>query len=252
MRIFKDFREAKGEIERDLKEMGVLVKGTHMQDKVGEFHTLELSNYGYTVLHPDIKDLHIPNPNWFTAEWKDRLNGIEGKTDNPGNAFRMREDKHIVWQHMLEYGGQPIPEGKTIQDIDKENLVSKMDPLRFSYTYQERFATDDQVWRIIRELRRNPQSRQLYIAMWNPMIDAHRIGIRRVPCSIGWHFMMRDGLNITYTMRSCDFVTHWANDVGLSMRLLEYVSQRAGVKRGTFSQFINSLHVYKKDVEDIY
>jgi thymidylate synthase len=253
MRIFKTFHEAEGEIKRDLKEMGISVKGTHMQDKVGNFHTLELINYGYTVLHPNINHLPIPNMKWLNQEWNDRKQGIEGLIDNPGAAFHNRKDDHIDWSYMLEYNGEPIPTGKTIDEMQKLDSQAQFDPIRFAYTYQERLACNEQVWHVIRELRRNPESRQLFIAMWDPHKDAHRLGKHRVPCSLGWHIMMReDHLNVTYFMRSCDFVTHWANDAALSMLLLTFVAEKANMAPGELSHFINSFHVYKKDVKDIF
>ena len=57
---------------------------------------------------------------------------------------------------------------------------------------------------------------------------------------------------MTYTMRSCDFVSHWTNDVWLAMHLLEFVAQSANLEEGTFCHFINSFHVYEKDVEGIF
>jgi thymidylate synthase len=64
--------------------------------------------------------------------------------------------------------------------------------------------------------------------------------------------LRRDQLHITYTMRSCDFVTHWQNDVWLAMKLQCLVARMTGNKPGQFCQFINSFHVYKNDVKDVF
>ncbi len=252
MRIFKTFDEARGEIARDLKEMGLKVQNTMMQDKVGEFPTLELINYGYTVTNPDQVQLRPVQP-WATAEWKDRVAAIMGNPSPLGTAWMQRADDHMDWSEFIEYDGKPLPPGITLERMKQISPHAKNDPIRLAYSYGERFALNDQVMRIIRELRRNPNSRQLYIAMWDPHQDSERLGERRVPCSIGWHVMLRAGkLHLTYTMRSCDFVTHWENDVWLALNLLDFICLRTGHSPGRFSQFINSFHVYEKDVANVF
>lgn len=258
MRIFKNFDEARGEIKRDLKEMGITVKGTMMQDKEGDFPTLELFNYGYQVLNPLIVDL-CPTPEWCSQEWLDRLSGINGVTLNPGAAWQKRKDNKIDWSLFLEFEGKPIHAALDKRALQIHNLFDLSDPKSFSYTYSERLGLNDQVWKVIRELRRNPESRQLYVTLWDPHTDPDRLGIRRVPCSLGWHFLYREGetagvkkLHITYTMRSCDFVTHWENDCWLTLQLLKFVASKCQIESGTYSQFINSFHVYSKNVIDVF
>lgn len=252
MRLYKDFQEAEGEIARDLKEMGTEVQNDHMQDKQGSFPTMELTNYGYTVLEPDEESLKLPDIHWLRAEWSERQNGINGVAANPGHSYLVPRDS-IYWPDFMEYNGKPIPQGSSFEKMRKKYPKAAIDPLRFAYSYPERFAMADQVWQVIRQLRVNPNSRQCFISIWDPTTDPERLGVRRVPCTLGYHVMLRDGkLNITYMMRSCDFVTHWRNDVYLSMKLLRFISSKVGIPVGTFAQFINSFHVYKSDVKDVY
>ena len=258
MRIFKDFPEAFGEIARDLREMGIHVENKMMQDKGGSFPTMELYNYGFTVLEPKLRHLKITR-DWCDAEWQDRYAGIMGDGLNPGTSWIKRSDDHMIWADYLEVGGTPLPNG-VLPDEHKEQNREPHDadnidwePELFAYTYSERFAMNQQVLRIIRELRRNPLSRQLYVSLWDPNHDCERLGRRRVPCSLGWHFLYRnDELAITYTMRSCDFVTHFHNDCWLSLKLLRLVAAAANIPAGRFSIFINSFHVYRKDVADVF
>lgn len=252
-RIFKDFTEARSEISRDLKEMGVQVENVMMQDKEGCFPTLEVEDYHYTVLQPMVQDLDSTQP-WAAAEWGDRVQAIMGNPSPLGTAWMTRADDKMDWSEFIEFDGRPLPHGVSLMEAEESaNALVRSDPIRLAYSYGERFAINDQVMRVIRELRRNPLSRQLYIAMWDPYQDSERLGQRRVPCSIGWHFRMREGrLNMTYTMRSCDFVTHWQNDVWLAMMLLDFICHKTGNELGRFSQFINSLHVYQRDVADVF
>lgn len=253
MRVFKDFQEAKGEIARDLKEMGIKVENTMMQDKEGSFPTLELMDYGYTVTQPDALHLEPTQP-WASAEWGDRVQAIMGNPSPLGTAWLTRADQHMDWSEFIEFDGLPLPHGVSLEEAKLRcDPLVRSDPLRLAYSYGERFALNDQVMRIVRELRRNPFSRQCYISMWDPQQDSERIGKRRVPCSLGWHLRFRENLlHINYKMRSCDFVTHWQNDVWLSMMLLDFICMKTGMHPGRFSQFIDSFHVYEKDVADVF
>jgi thymidylate synthase len=226
MRIFTNFDEALNEIKRDLAEMGVSVHTQSMQDKyIGddpEYATLELQNYSYTVTDP-VGSLHQLNPTqpWADIEFSER---IQGFGTNPGEAYHSRAD---VWLEFLHDG-------------------------KFAYTYSERIGS--QLHRIITELHQYPDSRQLYLSIWDPNIDNERMGSRyRVPCSLGYLFQLRGGqLNVTYMMRSCDFVTHFQNDVYLGVKLMQYIANVTGYKPGYFTHSINSLHIYQKDVEGVF
>lgn len=227
MRIFKQFPEAFEEIRRDLKEMGIKVHTQTMQDKtIGDddnFSTLELQNYGYTVTDPRLDHLNPTQP-WADADWVERMGGALGKPVNPGTAWELRPE---VWEEFLHDG-------------------------RFSYSYAERLAQFDQVKNVIRALKKDKNSRQLYVSMWHPT-DSLKLGQDRVPCSLGWLFQHRRGqLDVTYMMRSCDFHTHFQNDIFMTMKLQELIAAHAGVNVGFYSHFIGSLHVYSKDVAEVF
>lgn len=230
MRIYRNFPEAFEEIRRDLREMGVNVHTRTMQDKFiadnPDFATLELQNYSYCVTEPKYEDLKPTQP-WADAEWDERESGCLGiAPDNPGEAWKLR---HEVWDQFREQDG------------------------RFSYYYPERLREGAQVEYVIEALKRDNMSRQCFISIWNPELDPGRLGKRRVPCSIGYHLMFRDGgLDVSYYMRSCDFSTHYQNDIFFAMRLRDLVANHAGLPSGKFYHFINSLHVYQKDVKEVF
>lgn len=231
MRNYKDFPEAQNEIKRDLAELGVEVHTETMQDKNiegdPEFYTMELANYDYTVLDPQYDEVEGVHEEWVTQEWEDRLVGDL----NPGRAWKTRRD---VWEQFME--SRQIP-GRP--------------RTHFSYTYSERMG-GNHITNLVRELQLHPNSRQLWLPVWWPK-DENRRGERRVPCSLGYWFVQRGGkLHETYVMRSCDFFTHYANDVALATMLLHYVARSAKLEVGTFTHFVGSLHVYKKDVADVF
>lgn len=225
MRIFQNFEEALGEIRRDLAEMGLEVHPQTMQDKVvkgnADYFTKELQNYDYTVKDAmNSIDQLSPSQPWANVEFCERISGLHL---NPGQAWQLR---HEVWDEFLH---------------DK----------KFAYTYPDRMA--DKLQKIIDELKLHPESRQLFLNIWEGTDLNFLGGGSRVPCSLGYLFQLRYGkLNIVYMMRSCDFVTHFQNDVYLATRLMGYVAEQAGVQPGNFSHFIGSFHVYKKDIQGVF
>jgi thymidylate synthase len=233
-RMFSDFPEAMNEITRDLAELGRDVHTETMQDKDIKddpaFATKELTNYMYTVLRPNYSEIEGVHEEWVKTEWEDRLRGEL----NPGRAWRTRPE---VWEQFLE--------------IDKGAGDSKL-PRVFAYTYSQRMG-GTHIERVVEELIRHPNSRQLYLPVWKADPDERRRGERRVPCSLGYWFVKRDAaLHETYMMRSCDFFTHYPNDVALATILLHYIAMRAGLKVGTFTHFVGSFHVYARDVKHVF
>lgn len=222
MRFYSTFDQANNELKRNLAELGVLVHPQTMQDKDiaddPDFLTRELLNESYTVVTPRLEDLNPSQP-WADAEFEERIRGVD---EHEAEAWKLRPE---VWQEFADRG--------------------------FGYTYGERYSTS--LDEIIDELKAHPESRQLFLSVWDPTIDASRFGRRRVPCSLGYWFALRQGsLHMTYMQRSADFATHFENDQYLSHKLQRYVAEEAGVGVGRFAHWIGSLHVYQKDVAGVF
>lgn len=228
MRIYVDWPECYEEVKRDLAEMGILVKPKTMQDKIIEnneaYETMELQNYSYSLLNAKSDTIIGVVQPWADAEFEERVNPIGNI--NPGEAWKLREN---VWTEYLHDG-------------------------KMAYTYNERIMFNDQLNKIIKRLKKDQDSRQLWLSIWNPAIDPDKLGgISRVPCSLGYNFQFRDGkLNMHYVMRSCDFNTHFINDVYLAIKLLEYVAKECGMEVGSFTHTMFSLHVYRKDISNVF
>lgn len=206
-------------------EMGIPVHPKSYQNKIVEgnsdFDTLELQNYIYTVTEPRLDDLNPTQP-WADAEFLERVNY---KVINPGEAWKLRPE---VWDQF-------------INEYDK-----------FDYTYNQRMRR--QLKKIMDELVRNPESRQLYLSIWDPFEDIDGLGGQyRVPCSLGYQFQFRQGqLHMTYMMRSSDLATHFENDVYLAHKLQCYVAQQTNLPVGRFTHYIASLHLFRKDGEGVF
>jgi len=227
VRIYTDFKkEALGEIKRDLVEMGVKIHPKSYQDKVvagnPDFETLEIQNYCYTIINPRPEDL-TPTQPWADAEFKER---ITRPPVNPGTAWELRKE---IWCEFM------TPEGK------------------FAYNYPERFARYDQIERIISRIKEDPDSRQLFLAVYDPSDIQHMGGVSRVPCTIGYQIQIRNNLlHLTYIQRSCDFATHYNNDVYLAVKMQHYIAEQTGYKVGRFTHFLMSLHLFRKDGKGVF
>lgn len=240
MRIYINAEEMIEETKRDLAEMGIVVRPATMQDKYikgnPDYETRELQNYSYCLLNAKSQDIPGVIQPWADAEFQERvtdpfLRSPKGELSephflNPGKAWELRKE---VWTEYLHEG-------------------------KMAYTYNELIWNNDQVTKIINRLKEDPDSRQLWISLWNPDKDPDFLGgVSRVPCSLGYGLQVRDGkLNLHYVMRSCDFATHFRNDVYLAIRFLEWVAERTGYPVGSFTHTIFSLHVYNKDVEGVF
>lgn len=223
MRFYSTFREANNEIRRDLAELGTQVHPQTMQDKEiaddPDFDTRELLNYDYTVLEPSLNDLTGATREWAEAEFQERIDFVQ---NGQGEAWKLRPE---VWTEFHERG--------------------------FGYVYGERYEYG--LEEIIKELQTHPESRQLFMSVWDPVVDQSRFGKIRVPCSLGYWLALRKGqLHMTYLQRSADVATHFHNDQYLSHKLQLYIAEKVDVEPGRFTHWIGSLHVYQKDVAGVF
>lgn len=116
---------------------------------------------------------------------------------------------------------------------------------------------DDVVDLLVKE----PLTRQAYLPMFFPEDTGIGDGGRK-PCTLGYQFILRDGLlHIYYPMRSCDFVRHFADDVYFAVRLGLWVRDECGkrntvwlpsnVRLGTLTMHMTSLHCFVNDYEKL-
>jgi len=268
MRIYANPIEAVKEVERDLWEMGIRVHPQTVQDKFvsddAQFDTVELQAYGlqlnnglwrndtsweawvcdYIFRARGDENEHMTSDEYemiakyIDAEFDDRISGVP---QNPGNAAQHRPQ---VWNEFLHNG-------------------------KFSYTYSERLSP--QLSKVVTSIRSFPDTRQAIMSIHSnitPFTDQQRQeypttavvqssadldnmnGKGRIPCSMYYQFMRRKNeLQMIYTMRSCDYLTHFAVDIILALRMQAWVAERVGVPCGMFTYFIGSLHAYTKDMQ---
>lgn len=253
MRIYDNCHELMSETGRNIWEMGSIVKPKSYQNKNIEdnddYITKELICEQYCLLKmPDERFLFAFDNDakpWAKAELVERLNS-EITPINPGTAWELRKDvweQFLVKKHSSKYG----------------SLLMRT---QFDYSYNERlwrypFKGGGYLNRVVKELKRNPDTRQAVVLIHEPEDSLNLGGIARIPCSMYYDFLIRkngrneDQLNICYHQRSADFVTHFGNDIWLAWKLMEWVAKQVGVKPGYLYHTIDSLHSYKKDWEKL-
>lgn len=266
-------------IARDIKfigqallEIGELVDTGHWQSIKGvpQTKTIEIENavVEYEIPpHIDTLQSHLqPNLPWAEDHFLER---VSGEPLNPG----------------VQYKNWPWYRGNVEQHQTEE---------RFSHTYMERFwprwvnswppysgkgpmqPLQNRGLRyrlgdlndVVALLAREPYTRQAVLPVYFPEDTGSHHG-KRVPCSLYYHFLLRDGqLNINYTIRSCDFLRHFRDDVYMAARLCQWVLSSLthmdipddqppheewpwpweGVMPGTLTMMMHSLHIFEGDL----
>lgn len=256
MRIYTSPEQAIREVERDIWEMGINVSVQTMQDKdvSGDpnYMTKEVRHYGFSIVgwqwnfndESMVIDYIFGKTQFATSKVlsyieQEHTDRISHEPQNPGNSYMSRSE---VWNEFLHDG-------------------------KFAYTYSERIHP--QLQRMIQELMDKPGTRQAIVNIhsninptraWSANKMTHWVtegadlqnmgGYGRIPCSMYYQLMRReDKLDLIYTMRSCDFLTHFPIDLMLALRMQDYVANRLGVPAGLFTYFTGSLHAYSKDMK---
>lgn len=79
---------------------------------------------------------------------------------------------------------------------------------------------------VVNLLKREPFTRQAFLPIWFPEDTGAHHG-ERVPCTLGYHFMVREGrVSITYMIRSVDFIRHFHDDVYMAVRLAQWMAEQ--------------------------
>lgn len=180
-------------------------------------HELEDVSLVWDRLPQSIDDI-IPaiDQSWADDHFLERVSGIP---HNPAPS-------HLSWPYAVRGNADHTTDTK------------------FDHTYPERFwpkyagdnralMADGSNWGIrfqygdlgdvLNLLVRNPMTRQAYLPVWFPE-DTGAVSGQRVPCTLGYHFMVRENrLTTRYYIRSCDAYRHLSNDVWLAGMLGQWM-----------------------------
>lgn len=219
-----------------------------------------------------------------TASTHELMNVTEHiKVDNYQSAWVETIKPNLPWaeDHFQErIGGEPLnpsPSEAWWPFARKNNAEHKDSTQKFSHTYPERFwprfagsgepdvpgvdfSTQGRqgirflygdLSDLIEVLRKNSRTRQAYLPIWFPEDLAAASQGQRVPCSMGYHFIWCascQALDCVYTMRSCDLVRFYRDDIYMAGRLLQHVAHQVDLPVGTLVTHIDNLHCFPGDV----
>jgi hypothetical protein len=204
--------------------------------------TQEVMNLQWSAKMPESREeaaaLIMPNIPWAENHFQER---VGGEPSNPGQWYK-------TWPWWNDQDEYTMLDGK------------------FTHTYQERFWPPTNVWGIryhygnlndvVSLLAENPHTRQATFPIFFPEDTGSKHG-GRVPCTLHYHFLMRDNLlHLWYAIRSCDAVRHFRDDIYMAVRLAQWVNDKLyylgdgwqGVEVGDLHFTAYSFHVHKGDI----
>lgn len=204
-----------------------------------------------------------PNIPWADDHFAER---VSGQPLNPGEQWRKwpyalkadsSRDEHGQFNHTYMERYWPRWAGMTSDGILPSASLSTLSPLSTLAPYGHygiRYRYGD-LNDLIASLLAEPHTRQAYLPIFFPE-DTGIANPGRKPCTLGYHFIMRDDhLHVTYYIRSCDFVRHLRDDIYLTIRLLLHILDQLRlkdpvwqkVKPGRYRMDIVSLHCFVND-----
>lgn len=228
----------------------------HAQDVSGkpELVSTELSFVGFRFTIPQevkaLQELIEPNLPWAEDHFLERVSGIPfnpapseawwpfavaGNSAHKDGEIFSHTYPERYWPKMANIGGY-TSSGRETGGVPRVGI---------RYLYGD---LND----VIDLLFRSPLTRQAYLPVWFPE-DTGAIEGQRLPCSLGYHFLLRnDALSVHYAMRSCDFVRHFADDMYMTARLLQFVVGKLrelgmSIRAGQVHATISSLHFFAGD-----
>ena len=235
---YKHLRQGLTQARDQLLKEGQLFHPHNWQARTAQVGMVEILNFSFAAQMPStvealVKDLE-PDLPWAELHFAERVSGYPL---NPAPSY-------MVWPYY------------------KHDELWKVQGDKFSHTYPERFwvphlegvrYTYGNLGDLLDLLERDPTTRQAFLPMWFPEDTGAAHG-ERVPCTIGYHFQLRDNkLHMYYPMRSCDYRRHMKNDLYMATRmtqwLIEMLSERnplwKDVTPGTLQFNCYNLHIFE-------
>ena len=198
-----------------------------------------------------IQSLIEPNLPWAEEHFLERVGGVPLNPPPSAANWPFAQAGHAAHTDEDEKFSHTYPERFWPKQADREGRVGiPIKGVRFDYG-----DLDD----VVQLLRRSLYTRQAYLPVWFPE-DTGAVHKERVPCSLGYHFLFRNGkLNVTYMIRSCDFVRHFRDDVYMAARLCQWICEQLPggewidetppvIDLGDFTMHTMSMHIFQGDV----
>lgn len=201
--------------------------------------------------------------------WADRhfeFDRVCGEPVNPGTTWREWPHAHSAdkfrdanGQFNHSYAERYFPKYAGPAGSDSKGTVEQNKAEAFGPHFGIRYPYGD-LSDVVKQLARDPTTRQAILPIFFPE-DTGAVHGGRVPCSLAYQFFLRDGkLDVSYWLRSCDFLRHFRDDIYLTIRLLLWVLAETrklnpafnDVKPGEYVMLMTSLHIFRNDYQILY
>lgn len=181
-----------------------------------------------------------PNLPWAEDHFEERVSGIP---HNPPPSSS--------WWPFAQNNNEEFKSDKKFSHTYPERMWPKWvaawpysDGLELNHGLRYELGDLDDVVHLLKE---RPGTRQAYLPIWFPE-DTGAVDGQRVPCTLGYHFLIRNGgLKIVYYIRSCDFYRHFRDDVYMAARLGQWVAEKVEAKVDNLVMHISSLHIFEAE-----
>lgn len=197
--------------------------------KAHRMHELEDVTIVYNVPSDWASLIHDLKPDtpWAEDHFQERVSGT------PYNPPPSAE----YWPHAVRANGDHVKAGQFDHTYPERFWPKHAGDMHGQYYTGDpnvqahhgiRFAYGD-LRDVVRLLALDHTTRQAYLPVWFPedtgATDSNDHPIR-VPCSLGYHFMIRNGhLSCRYYIRSMDAYRHMTNDIYMASRLMQWVAE---------------------------
>ena len=250
------FQKMRTQMAKDLLEAPTVEVGEWQAQKIGsdDWITRELQNVVFEVDIPDeVHDwVHMVQPNlpWAEDHFQERVSGMPLNPPPSAEYWPFKQQDHS--DHLDRKGkfSHTYPERFWPKEANRSRADWWMDATGEEHPVLNRGIryTYGDLNDVVAQLQKSPLTRQAYLPVWFPE-DTGAVSNQRVPCTLGYHFMVRHGqLNCTYLIRSCDFMRHFPDDVYMAGRLVQWVAEQIGYPSGALTMWMGSFHIFNGDI----
>lgn len=196
-----------------------------------------------------------PNQPWADAHFAERVGGVP---TNPGVTYKdwpfyPKNDQKIrdtIFTHTYQERFWPKHAGYNEEMRQAGDEFWQLNSTHQGIRYEYGDLND-----VIDLLQSDPTTRQAFLPIWFPEDTGAKHG-GRVPCSIGYWFVQRDDtLSVEYTIRACDALRHFQDDVYFACLLVKYILEKLAIKDSKWGEIkpgslvmnIGSFHVFSQE-----
>lgn len=256
MKFCPNFIEVLDYAKRKIENTGMKIEALHWQGVKAPAPMIEVMDFIFQMPMPTswqlLQESMSPDLPWAELHFQERISGV------PFNP----PPSHNYWPHGVHDGNETFlkdgqfdhtyPERfwpKYANQLKVDGIQEINEGIRFKHG-----DLDD----VINQLSKDILTRQAYLPIFFPEDTGALGGTGRVPCTLGYHFMIRKGhLHITYHMRSCDYLRHFTNDIYMAIRLAQHVCEKVNkyqeyeIRMGMIKFWADSFHIFEFDKKKI-